>query len=639
MPIVPHGKQRRIVSFEEWLDGVPPCLTQDPLWRREVYRLAVFCGDLAWDDASKLGQDDRTLGAAGRLFRAVGSVSANIAEGESRRSGKEQAHFYECAIGSAREARGWYYQGRRVLSEEVTTHRAQLLTRIIQLLLPMIQAEQGNELPERPTTHDLRPPELRESSPLSGQNEACDAYAKVTAEIVDALCQIVGPEAVFADAKTLESYAQDETVGLRGEPEVVVRVTSAAQIADILRLAQRERVPVTPRGAGYGLSGGAVPVCGGIVVSTEKMNQILEIDTENLMVTVEPGVITGDLHRAVEAKGLFYPPDPASLDSCSIGGNVAENAGGPRAVKYGVTRHFVCGLEAVLPSGDLITCGGKLVKNVTGYDLIQLLTGSEGTLAIVTKIILRVIPLPKVQIDLLVPFDHFQAAADTVSDVIAHRIVPTTMEFMERDSILAVEELLQKELPHDSAAAHLLIQLDGNRWEEVDADLDVVGALCLQHGARDVLVAKDSRNRDRLWLARRSIIDALNHASPINHMEDVVVPRAEIPNLLKGIKDIAARHGVRIINFGHAGDGNVHVNVLKDDVPDRRWDGLLPLVTEEIYRLALSLGGMITGEHGIGATRRRYLPMALDAAQIEVMRQIREAFDPNHILNPGKIFL
>jgi glycolate oxidase len=463
----------------------------------------------------------------------------------------------------------------------------------------------------------------------------------VTPRIVEALRQIVGPADVFFgpdDAERLEPYAHDETVGLRAAPEVVVRVTSAEQISQVFQLAQRERVPVTPRGAGYGLSGGSVAVYGGIVLSTEKMNRILEIDKENLMVTVEPGVITGDIHRAVEEEGLFYPPDPASLDSCSIGGNIAENAGGPRAVKYGVTRHFVCGLEVVLPSGDIITCGGKLVKNVTGYDLVQLLTGSEGTLALVTKIILRLIPLPKVQIDLLVPYDDFQAAADTVSDIIAHRIVPTTIEFMERDSILAVEELLQKEVPHDDAAAHLLIQLDGNRWEDVDADVQVVGDLCLEHGARDVLVAKDSRNRDRLWEARRSIIDALNHASPINHMEDVVVPRAELPALLSGIKEIAARHNVRIINFGHTGDGNVHVNVLKDDIPVDRWEALVPAVTEEIYRLTLSLGGMLTGEHGIGATRRKYLPLALEEPQIEVMRRIREAFDPHRILNPGKIF-
>lgn len=463
-------------------------------------------------------------------------------------------------------------------------------------------------------------------------------YQKVNARVVGALRRIAGEGNVLTSPEALEPYTHDETVGLRADPEVVVKVTSAAQVSEVLQLAQRERVPVTPRGAGYGLSGGAVPVHGGIVLSLEKMNRILEIDRENLMVTVEPGVITGDIHRAVEAVGLFYPPDPASLDSCSIGGNIAEGAGGPRAVKYGITKDYVCGLEAVLPSGEVIVCGGKLVKNATGYNLVQLLIGSEGTLAVVTKIVLRLLPLPRVRVDLLVPYDDFQAAADTVSAIIAHRILPATIEFMERDSVLAVERLLKKPVPHDDAAAHLLIQLDGNCPEAVDADFAVVGELCLEHGARDVLVASDTHNRDRLWEARRMIIEALNHESPVNHMEDVVVPRARIPSLLQGIKEIAAQHGVRIVCFGHAGDGNVHVNVLKDDIPDGRWGQMVPMVTDAIYRLALSLGGTLTGEHGVGATRRSYLPLALDPIQIALMRRIKEAFDPNGILNPGKIF-
>jgi len=462
-------------------------------------------------------------------------------------------------------------------------------------------------------------------------------YRPVTDRVVEALRQIAGQANVLVGDEALEPYTHDETVGLRADPEVVVKVTSAEQVSRVLMLAQQERIPVTPRGAGYGLSGGAVAVHGGIVLSTEKMNRILEIDRENLMVTVEPGLITGELHRAVEAEGLFYPPDPASLDSCSIGGNVAEGAGGPRAVKYGTTKDYVTGLEAVLPSGQIVTMGGKLVKNVTGYSLIQLLIGSEGTLAVVTRIILRLLPLPKVQVDLLVPFDDFQAAADTVSAIIAHRILPTTMEFMEQDSMLAVERLLQKPVPFSDAAAHLLIQLDGNLQEAVDAEMEIVGDLCLENGARDVLVAQDRPTRDRLWEARRMIIDALNQESPVNHMEDVVVPRAEIPQLLMGIKEIAGRRGVRIVSFGHAGDGNVHVNVLKDRIADEQWAELQPAVTEEIYRLSLSLGGTITGEHGIGATRRRYLRLALDEAQIDLMRQIRAAFDPNQILNPGKI--
>jgi glycolate oxidase len=463
-------------------------------------------------------------------------------------------------------------------------------------------------------------------------------YKKVDSATIQALKTIAGEEDVLNGAEEIEPYSHDEVVGLRADPEVVVRVTSAEQVAEIFRLAQQERIPVTPRGAGYGLSGGAVPIHGGIVLSLEKMNRILEIDKNNLMVTVEPGVITGDLHRAVEAEGLFYPPDPASLDSCFIGGNIAEGAGGPRAVKYGVTKDYVVGLEAVLPSGEIIKSGGKLVKNVTGYNLIQLLVGSEGTLAVVTKIILRLLPLPKVQVDLLVPYDEFQMAADTVSDIIAHRILPTTIEFMEQDSMLAVENLLQKKVPYSDAAALLLIQLDGNRQEAVDADYEVVGELCLAHGARDVLVAQDRRTRDRLWEARRLIIDALNHTSPVNHMEDVVVPRAEIPALLSGVKEIAARHDVRIISFGHAGDGNVHVNVLKDEMSKERWESVVPTVIEEIYQLTLSLGGMITGEHGIGVTRRNYLCLALDETQIALMRGIKDTFDPHYILNPGKIF-
>jgi glycolate oxidase len=463
-------------------------------------------------------------------------------------------------------------------------------------------------------------------------------YNRVTDAIISELSQIVGAENTLVRPDAMEPYTHDHVTGLRADPEVVVKVRSAAEVAEIFRLAQREKISVTPRGAGYGLSGGAVPVMGGIVLSLERMTRILEIDRENLMVTVEPGVITGDLHRAVEALGLFYPPDPASLDSCTIGGNIAEGAGGPRAVKYGVTADYVCGLEAVLPSGQTISCGGKLVKNVTGYNLAQLLTGSEGTLAIVTKIILRLVPLPKHRIDLFVPYADFESAARTVSAIIAQGIVPTAMEFMEQDSLMAVERLLGRELPFRTAAAFLLFQLDGNHPEALQAEFETVGDLCLQHQAQDVLVAKDTTTRDRLWESRRKIIDALTNESPINHMEDVVVPRSQIPALLKGIHQIAANRQVRIISFGHAGDGNVHVNVLKDDLPTGDWERLVPQVAESIYRLTLSLGGMITGEHGIGVTRRPYLILALGEAQVDVMRRIKSAFDPNNILNPGKIF-
>jgi glycolate oxidase len=410
-------------------------------------------------------------------------------------------------------------------------------------------------------------------------------------------------------------------------------------VSEILRLAQKAGFPVTPRGAGQGLSGGAVAVYGGVVLSLEKMDKILEIDQENLMATVEPGVITGNLHRTVEAMGLFYPPDPASLDSCSIGGNIAENAGGPRAVKYGVTRHYVCGMEAVLPSGEIVNMGGKLVKDVTGYDLLQLLVGSEGTLAVVTKIILRLIPLPKVRVDLLVPFGDFRTASRTVSEIIRNRIVPTALEFMGKDSILAVEALTEKEVPHHEAEAHLLITLDGNDKQAVDAEYEKVGEICLANGAIDVIVADSPALRDKVWGARRLIIEALKHRSPQKIMDtaDLVVPRARIPDLVEKIKEMSARHKMNIVCFGHSGDGNVHVNVFKD-VPDDVWESKREQISEEMYRIALSMGGSITGEHGIGLTRRKYLPMALDRHQIEVMKRVKLAFDPNEILNPGKLF-
>jgi glycolate oxidase len=378
---------------------------------------------------------------------------------------------------------------------------------------------------------------------------------------------------------------------------------------------------------------------GGIVLSVERMNRILEIDHQNLMVTVEPGVITGDLHRAVEAEGLFYPPDPASLDSCCLGGNIAEGAGGPRAVKYGTTKDYVCGLEVVLPSGEVMQLGGKLVKNVTGYNLVQLMVGSEGTLGVVTKIILRLLPLPPARVDLLVPYDDFEKAADTVSAIVAECIIPTTIEFMERDTVKACERLMNKSVPFSDTTAQLLIQLTGQRQEDVEADMEKVGDLCLEHGALDVLVARDRATRDRLWEARRLIIEALKHECAASHMEDVVVPRAGIPALLQGIHAIGDRVGVKTLCFGHAGDGNVHVNLMKYDLSDEDWRARVAQMRREIYALTLSLGGQITGEHGIGATRKEFLELALGGPQVAMMRGIKDVFDPHGILNPGKVFV
>jgi glycolate oxidase len=464
-------------------------------------------------------------------------------------------------------------------------------------------------------------------------------YHSVDADIVQRLQQIVGANYVLLGREALAPYAHDETAGLSAWPEVVVKVASVEEIVQVLRLADAERIPVTPRAGGQGLSGGSVPMQGGIVLSVERMNRILEIDHQNLMVTVEPGVITGDLHRAVEAEGLFYPPDPASLDSCCLGGNIAEGAGGPRAVKYGTTKDYVCGLEVVLPSGEVMQLGGKLVKNVTGYNLVQLMVGSEGTLGVVTKIILRLLPLPPARVDLLVPYDDFEKAADTVSAIVAECIIPTTIEFMERDTVKACERLMNKSVPFSDTTAQLLIQLTGQRQEDVEADMEKVGDLCLEHGALDVLVARDRATRDRLWEARRLIIEALKHECAASHMEDVVVPRAGIPALLQGIHAIGDRVGVKTLCFGHAGDGNVHVNLMKYDLSDEDWRARVAQMRREIYALTLSLGGQITGEHGIGATRKEFLELALGGPQVAMMRGIKDVFDPHGILNPGKVFV
>ncbi len=464
-------------------------------------------------------------------------------------------------------------------------------------------------------------------------------YAKVDESILGKLTEIVGEENVSTSAEDIETYSHDEVMEIKHAPEAVVKVHSADEISRIMKLARDKKFPVTPRGAGQGLSAGAVPVFGGIVLSLEKMDRILEISAEGLTATVEPGVITGNFQREVEAQGLFYPPDPASLDSCTMGGNIAENAGGPRAMKYGVTKDYVCGLEAVLPSGEIVKLGGEVVKNVTGYNLIQLLTGSEGTLAIITKIVLRLVPLPKERVDMLAPFNDFQAAANAVTAIIKSKIVPAALEFMGKDSIEAVEKLSGKEVPFHEAGAQLLVTLDGNDKDVLQADYEKLGEIFLENGALDVLVADNQQTRDRLWEARRLIIEALQALSPerIMDTQDVVVPRMKLPELLGKIQEVAGKHSLKIITFGHAGDGNVHVCIIKN-VAEDVWKEKAPKAVEEIYRIAVSLEGAITGEHGIGLARKEYLSLGLAAPLIDLMKKIKEDFDPDNILNPGKIF-
>jgi len=463
-------------------------------------------------------------------------------------------------------------------------------------------------------------------------------YNQLTPGLISRLKEIAGDRFVITSADDMEPYSHDETATLKAMPWAVVKPENTDQISRIMQLAQNEKIPVTPRGAGTGLSGGAVPLYGGILLSTERLNKILEIDTENLMAVTQPGVITAELQRAAEAKGLFYPPDPASLESCFIGGNIAENSGGPRAFKYGVTRHYLTGLEVVWPDGRVSRIGGKLIKNVAGYDLLGLVCGSEGTLAVVTEITVRLIPRPPVEVDLLIPFPSIEKGVTAVTEIIKERIMPATMEFMELKSVRAAEAFLKKEAPYRDAPAQLLIQLDGQDKAELEKQYEKIGEIVSNFDAQDVLVAEDKTSKDRLWEVRRAISEAISVKSPVLKKDDVVVPRAKIPELFHRLADLEAKYGFEIVSFGHIGDGNVHVNILKNDKAIEEWNARAPELMKEIMSTVLSLGGSITGEHGVGCVKKDFLPSAIDPAALELMRHIKETLDPNYVLNPGKIF-
>jgi len=458
-------------------------------------------------------------------------------------------------------------------------------------------------------------------------------------DLIKRLEDIVGEKFVLTDEESLEKYSRDETMGLQAFPDVVVKVGETRDVSRILQMATEHSIPVTPRGLGTGLSGGCVPSHGGIVISMERMNQILDIDTENLMVVTEPAVITAELHRAVEQQGLFYPPDPASLESCSIGGNVAEGSGGPRAVRYGTTKDYVCGVEAVLPTGEVINTGSKVVKDVTGYNLTQLLTGSEGTLAVLTRIILRLIPKPRMKVNLLAPFDDLSAAAKTVSAMLQEKIVPTAIEFMDHPAIELAEKYLKRKVVFDTAAAHLLIELDGNRKEDFEHGMDVVDEICKRFGAWDLLVADQKEAQNRLWEARRCIFEAANRIGGVYETMDVVVPRNRIADLVRSAETIAEGSRLEPLCVGHAGDGNVHVLYFKrDGMEKEEWAREIKKATHSLYRSTLEMGGKITAEHGIGLTRKPYLSLDFSETQINLLRGIKKVFDPRGILNPGKIF-
>jgi len=464
-------------------------------------------------------------------------------------------------------------------------------------------------------------------------------FSRLQARHLELFRDIAGAANVLTDAESLDRYAHDETEDLHYLPEVVLKPDTTAQVSSIMQLCSRENLPVTPRGGGTGLSGGALPQWGGVVLSTERLNRIIHIDERNLQVTVEPGVITEVLQNAVREKGLFYPPDPSSRGSCLIGGNIAENSGGPKAVKYGVVRDYVLNLELVLPSGEVIWTGANVLKNSTGYNLTQLVVGSEGTLGVVTKIVLRLIPLPRYDLLMLVPFRSAENACAAVSAIFRAGYTPSALEFMERDALEWVSRYVDSSTVKigDDVQAHLLIEVDGNYPDVLMQEMEGIAAVVTEFDCREILFAEDHQQKEELWKLRRRVAEAVK-ANSVYKEEDTVVPRAELPVLLKGVKEIGRKYGFHSVCYGHAGDGNLHVNIIRGQLTDAQWNGTLKEGIREIFRLVKQLGGTISGEHGIGLVQKPYMDVMFGAAHLQLMKQIKEVFDPQHILNRGKIF-
>jgi len=438
---------------------------------------------------------------------------------------------------------------------------------------------------------------------------------------------------ISTEPEDLICYGFDAS-GLESSPSAVVWPKNTEDVVTVMRYAFENSIPVVPRGAGTGMTAGAVPSKGAIILSFEKMNRILEIDSENLNVLCEPGLINGKLQRELECTGLFYPPDPASMNFCTIGGNVAENAGGPRALKYGVTMDYIMEIEAVLPNGEMITTGVRTSKGVVGYDLTRLLVGSEGTLAVFTKIRLKVLPLPEEVVTLLAIFNDLETSGKAVSKIIAAKIIPRTLEFMDREAIRAIENYKPVGLP-ENVEAILLIELDGHP-AAITKEAEKITDICRHLGA-EIEMAEDEDARANLWAARRAVSPALYHINPAKINEDIVVPRSMVPEMLKRLRKLSEESGIKIVNFGHAGDGNIHVNIMVDRKDKEEYQKGINLV-EQVFKDALSLGGTISGEHGIGLTKARYIGMEISRKGIEIMESIKKVFDSKNILNPGKIF-
>jgi glycolate oxidase len=454
-----------------------------------------------------------------------------------------------------------------------------------------------------------------------------------TPDLIGRLRDAVGLDHVLTSG--IEKYAHDETEDFEFPPDVVVRPGSASDVATVLRIASKHRIPITPQAARTSLSGGALCVHGGIALSMERMARIKEIDEGNLFCVVEPGVVTQTLQEEVERRGLFYGPDPASRGSCTIGGNIGHNAAGPRALKYGVTKDWVTGLEAVLPSGDILRSGGKLMKNVAGYNLTQLLVGSEGTLAVVTEATLKLIPKPAFAKTLLAPFADVVAAARAVTEIFKARIVPSACEYMERAAVEAAELNKGVKFPV-SGEAVLIIAVDGNDEPLLQRDVERIAEICMAEGAPDVYPADDPEKRKFVWDFRRSIGEAVKSLSAYKE-EDTVVPRMRLPGLVKAVREVAKKHGLTAISYGHAGDGNLHVNILRGDLGEDAWRRGIEPAVRELFERTVAMGGQITGEHGVGFVQKNYLGIAYPPHYIEMLRSVKRLFDPLGILNPGKI--
>ena len=457
-------------------------------------------------------------------------------------------------------------------------------------------------------------------------------------EALEDLARRLGPGRVLMRPESRERYARDESTVLFAAPTAVVRPQTAGEVCETLRWASRGRHPVIPRGAGTGVAGGAVAVGGGVVLSLERMDRILELDADNLTLTCEPGVVTQRIHEEARRVGLFYPPDPASAASCSIGGNVAVGAGGARAFKYGTTREYVLGLQVVLADGTLLELGGKNVKDASGYHLRDLFVGSEGTLGVITRVTLRLVPLPGRQVCLLLPFPDIHRAARAVTRILRSRITPSVAEFMDEVTIEAARRYLGRDLPGgDRVGAYVLVELDGDHAAALEADMVRVAEAAEACGALDVLAAEDPGQQERLWESRRCLGEALKAWGAPLGKADVVVPRARVPDLVEGVKRVGERFGVRAACFGHAGDGNVHVNLLGAGLPREEWERVLPRALEAVMEVTRELGGLPSGEHGIGVLKRPYLHRFLSGRSLELMRAVKAAFDPVGILNPGKV--